>query len=550
MITRREFHKGLLGVALASLSAPVQAAQTPDALARLYLNRLSFGASATSLEHFNQFGFESWLEDQLLKPADDPELDKRIADARLLIEYDDGITGEGAEWTALSEMRPYRYLDADPATLLKFLDFSQGFAWDERIRPTREIISLSTMRATHADAQLKEVITQFWHEHFSVNALKDEQTAIFFPQYDKAIRVHSLGNFRDLLGVTAKSPAMLVYLNNAASRASPANENYARELLELHTLGAGHYLNDLYDDWKSVPGATNGQAEGYIDQDVYEVARAFTGWSIGDGRYIEDGVYAPETGRFEYFESWHDPYQKRILGEEFSPNAAKMADGERVLDMLSRHPATARHVTSKLLNRLGIEQPSVAYHRAVAQVFQDAVDAPDQIAQVVKAIVLHPEFAQTPPTKLRRPFEFLVGMYRASGAEVTSPRYNLHWWLERAGWTQHQVRPPTGHSDSSADWANTRTLNGIIDLALFAHDDWFEVAQIDLEAKPDGTHTWGELALHWTNRFGVDETVGMAALEAIDATPEQNLPDDPGYIGWGSNTTIALSALAPEFLFR
>ena len=128
-----------------------------------------------------------------------------------------------------------------------------------------------------------------------------------------------------------------------------------------------------------------GAATGYIDQDVYEVARALTGWSIGDGREVGEGTFAPETGRFTYVEGWHDPYQKRILGQEFSANSAPMRDGERVLDMLAAHPATALFVTGKMLRRLGIETASSAYHGHVAGVFHQNFDAPDQIAQTLRA---------------------------------------------------------------------------------------------------------------------------------------------------------------------
>ena len=550
MATRREFHKGVLAAAFAAIARPVSASNSPTNTARLFLNRLTFGASPQDLERFEAMSLTGWLDEQLTKPAEDQALIDRLARAQLLIEYEDGATGEGVPWTALSEMRPYQYLNEDPKNLLKFLDFSQGIAWQERVRPTKEVISASSMRAVHAEAQLREVITQFWHEHFSVNALKDESTAIFFPQYDRSLRANALGNFRELLGIVAKSPVMLSYLNNDASRASPANENYARELLELHTLGAMHYFNDLYDDWKAVPGATEGQAEGYIDQDVYEVARAFTGWSIGDGRWVDEGSYAPKSGQFEYFENWHDPYQKRILGIEFRPNAAKMEDGERVLDILSTHPGTAKFVTGKLLKRLGIEMPSEGYHREIADVFLNQASAPDQIAKVVRAIVLHPEFAATPASKLKRPYEFLIGMYRATGADLASPRYNVHWWLERTGWTQHQVRPPTGHSDASVDWANTRAINGMVDLAVYGHDDWFEVGNLDLSIAHNGATTWLELAEFWALRFGVDESQTRPIIAAMEETPDNPLPEDPDYLMWANKTAITLSALTSEFLFR
>jgi hypothetical protein len=185
-----------------------------------------------------------------------------------------------------------------------------------------------------------------------------------------------LGNFRALLGEVARSPAMLYYLNNSDSIASPANENYARELLELHTLGAGNYLNDRYDDWKAVPGATEGLADGYLDLDVYEVARAFTGWSVGDGRWIAEGETAPRTGRFHYVARWHDPYQKRILGREFPPNRGPLQDGEEVLDILAAHPGTARFVCSKIARRLLSDDPPAALVEQMADRFLATRNAP------------------------------------------------------------------------------------------------------------------------------------------------------------------------------
>ena len=121
------------------------------------------------------------------------------------------------------------------------------------------------------------------------------------PSYDRdAIRAHALGNFRDLLEAVAQSPAMLVYLSNASSRAGAANENYARELMELHTLGRGAYLNDRYDRWRDVTGASDGAPQGYIDEDVYEAARAFTGWTIENGQRLDSATELPRTGKFIY----------------------------------------------------------------------------------------------------------------------------------------------------------------------------------------------------------------------------------------------------------
>jgi len=130
---------------------------------------------------------------------------------------------------------------------------------------------------------------------------------------------------------------------------------------------------------------------------------------------------APETGRFHYVESWHDPYQKRVLAVEFGPNRAPMADGDQVLDLLANHPGTAVFICRKLIHRLLADDPDPAMVDRVAAVFLNAADAPDQIAQVIRAIVADPLFASTPPHKLRRPFEYLAAIYRATGAAMVIP---------------------------------------------------------------------------------------------------------------------------------
>jgi uncharacterized protein (DUF1800 family) len=391
-------------------------------------------------------------------------------------------------------------------------------------------------------------MTQFWHNHFSANAMKDVETSVFFPAYDRSMRRHALGNFRALLGEVAQSPTMLYYLNNASSRASPANENYARELLELHTMGAANYLNDKYDNWHEVPGAEDGLAVGYIDQDVYEVARAFSGWTVGDGEWLDDGTDKPETGTFFYATLWHDPYQKRVLGVEFEANAAPMSDGNKVLDMLAAHPATARFVTGKIIRRLGLETVDEAFKAKIAEVFLNAVNDEDQIAQVVRSIVFSYEFATIPADKLRTPFEFVIALFRATGTQVIEPQYDLYWQLERAGWTQHQVHPPTGHSDETIDWANTRALNSMVNFALYAHDGDLDGIKFNPKI---AVKTWGEYAEHWVRALqGPPDTV-KAFLKGMEVSHADPLPvDDDEYLRWGANNAIALAALTPHFMFR
>ncbi len=546
-IDRRGF---LIAAAAAALLRPGTArAAAPPAADETFLNRLTFGATPAARAELAALGRAGWLRAQAGLRPDGPAMQARLAALRLRISYEAG-QDQGGSWGAVDEARPLVWLgpEADQAAAMRLARWDRAMGWPERMRPSDEVILAALVRAVHEPAQLNEVMTQFWHDHFNVNAQKFEGTAVFFPAYDRAMRGNALGNFRVLLGEVVRAPAMLHYLNNADSRASPANENFARELLELHTLGAQNYLNARYAAWNDVPGAAEGLAEGYIDDDVWEVARAFTGWTIGDGRWVADGETTPETGLFAYVEAWHDPYQKRVLGRDLPPMAAPMADGEAVLDILAAHPGTARHVCAKIARRLLADDPDPALVDRLAAVFLGARDAPDQIAQVVTALATDPAF-DAPPGKRRRPFEFLAALYRGSGAEVAPRELGYAAELARAGWTQHRVAPPTGHPDRAEDWAAGAVLLRQVDLALMASEPWFQVA--GPLAVPEGVTTFGALAAHWAGRLLGD---GGDRLEEVlagwEVAPGDPLPEALDDLQGRSATMVAFAALSPQFLFR
>ena len=553
MLTRRAFHQNLIAMAMAAALPRPGFANTPDRADEVFLNRLSFGATDANRADLLSLGRTAWLEAQLAMPVMDDALQQRLSDARLHIAYEAGDDGVNGAWDAVDEMRPLSYLDADPAGQVDLLNFEMAMEYTERQRPAQEVIAASLIRAVHARAQLREVMTQFWHNHFHVNAQKDETTAVFFPSHDKIIRENALGNFRVMLGAVARSPAMLYYLNNADSTASPANENFARELLELHTLGAENYVNDTAPDWRDVPGAGAGLAQAYIDQDVYEVARAFTGWSVGDGRTISDGIDAPKNGMFTYVEAWHDPYQKRILGVEFPPHQGPMVDAEQVMDILSHHPGTARFISRKMIRRLLTDDPDAAMVDRIAQVFLQTADAPDQIAQMVRAIVTDPLFAATPPEKFRRPFEFLAGLYRASGVDVAAPDLAWDWQLAQAGWKQHSYGPPTGHPDRASRWSSASTMARMVDFALYAHDDWFGCTTTPLASLMPKGASFDVCGQFWTERLlgpGIapDFTDLAEAFGVEDRTAPMELSDEEAQ---GLSTTfIAFAAVSTDFMLR
>lgn len=428
--------------------------------------------------------------------------------------------------------------------------------FQERERPAREVVAASLPRAVHAAAQLREVMTQFWHDHFNVSLAKSEAVAVFLPAYDRMLRESAFGNFRDLLGQMSTAPAMLAYLDQADSRASPANENFARELLELHTLGIGAYLNDRHPRWDTVPKDDRGVAVGYIDEDVYEVARALTGWSIGDGRWLDDALGKAEvTGRFAYVDGWHDPYQKRVLGVEFAPHGAPMDDGERVLDLLAHHPATARHLCTKIARRLLADDPDPALVDRLVAVWTDAADAPDQIGQVVRAIALDPAF-DAPPTKLRRPFEVLAATYRASGADVDSPDLAFDWRLKAAGWKQHSWPSPDGHPDRLADWESGGLILRLVDLVLYAHDDWAGTSRQRLDALlPPDIGTVRKAVALWASRVQEPDAERLDVLfpliaDTFGLQPDDPLPDDADLRHELSAAALTAAFLSPRALYR
>lgn len=223
-----------------------------------------------------------------------------------------------------------------------------------------------------------------------------------------------------------------------------------------------------------------------------------------------------------------------------------------MLDILARHPGTARFVCGKLARRFLSDDLSAELVDRMAGTFLAHAGADDQIAQVLRVLVLSPDFA-APPSKLRRPFEFLAGLYRATGAEVTATENGFLWQLGRAGWRQHAYGPPTGHPDRIEAWAGASTLNRIVDLAISAFEDWFDGADADLSRPAGDAATLGafaaqhaealapgqgaDIAAELTRAFGVDPAAPLDALSTEDRR------------GLG-RSAVAFAALTPGFLLR
>ncbi|GAL85500.1 hypothetical protein MYP_2729 [Sporocytophaga myxococcoides] len=413
------------------------------------LGKVTYGPLKKDILKVKKNGFQAYIKEQLNAPSEDSqEILQRIHSTQLDIKYD--YNGYNVD-----EWRPITYLDKDLKFCRKEFEKVKEKGWHEWIRPGMEVVSANWIRAVYSPWQLKEMMVEFWHNHFNVTVNGDMAMGSCMPTYDRdVIRKHAFGNFRQFLEDVAKSPAMLYYLNNKSSQASPANENYARELFELHTLGSEHYLNSLYDRWRDVPGALEGKPVGYIDEDVYEASRAFTGWTVADGSFIWRGggrEEFPDTGEFFYYDAWHDNYQKRILGHEIKSNMPAMYDGRKVLDLVAFHPGTGKNICRKFLLRfMGDDYPSSLLSKAQAVWLQN-INSPDQIKITLQAIFESPEFLNYKGQKVKRPYEFIVSVARATEAEFT-PTMMLQWQIMGMGYKPFMWPAPTGHPDKDSNW--------------------------------------------------------------------------------------------------
>lgn len=532
---------------------------------RRALDRVTYGASPALLEEVQRVGWADWLDQQLApKNGEDPELEQRLRKLKLLIDYEIDPAEAGKMMTKggkkhVKELRPLQYLDRGLEEVFP-LGRSEKMPYAEKERPMHELIVATIMRAVFSRWQVREMVAGFWHDHFNVDAEKDETIMVSMPAFDRdVIRRHALGNFRQLLEAVARSSAMLYYLDGVASKASPANENFARELFELHTLGARHYLNHLYTKWRDVPGALEGKPAGYIDQDVYEAARCFTGWTVENGEEDDGGVKRPVTGKFLVHEAWHDPYQKRVLGNEFDSQRPAVEDGCRVLDLVAAHPATARFLAEKLCRRFVADSPPDALVARAEAAFSAHRDAPDQIAQTLRAIFLAPEFLDAPKSKLKRPLEYLASFVRWGGIEFT-PTMEVSGALESMGQRLFRWHTPTGHPDTSTYWTGGTFLLRRWNFArtVAFDDDWKKITACRfLSLTPPACQTVGAVLDYWHRRLTGEpapETVRNGLLKTL--SQEGGIDPSEEFRGGDRerterlSTCCALIAASPAFQLR
>ena len=505
------------------------------------LNRAAFGPRPGDVARVREEGIEVWVERQLHpETIPDSAVDKLLEDLptlgmssrELLVAYPPpqllrGISRRLASqrgmdpdavrdlFPELEEMRrrqEMRESMSDPGA--EAVRRGEGDA-DRMARamssPNRIVLELSQaklLRAVYSERQLQEVMTDFWFNHFNVYIGKGADRWLT-PAYERdAIRPRALGNFRDLLGATARHPAMLFYLDNwlsaapntevdnrtleagyaramraegiepygvaleilrdrgidtqeleervrrqqaalargfrgtarnapRALRRDGLNENYARELLELHTLG--------------VDG-------GYTQQDIIEIARCFTGWTLMPSQHGRD---------FVYIDALHDNGSKKVLGKKIKGGGMK--EGEAVLDLLASHPSTARLISYKLAQRFVSDEPPGALVTAMAETFRETGG---DIRAVMRTLLISEQFwaPEAVGAKMKTPFEFVASALRATDAEIASfkggARPGAVLRLRELGQPLYAAQPPTGYKNTADAWVSTGALLGRMKIAL------------------------------------------------------------------------------------
>lgn len=353
------------------------------------LSRAAYGPWPGDLEYIKQIGTRAWLDEQL-------DYDKIKDDACQL------------------RAKRFETIHLDPGTCFEY----------KRPVLTRELAAHAIVRAVYSKRQLFEVMVGFWSDHLNISINKGD-CLYFKPSDDRlVVRPHALGNFRDLIHASVLSPAMLVYLDGKENKKptpdSIPNENAARELLELHTLG--------------VRG-------GYTQKDVYETARCLTGWTIQTGW---------QRGKENFQPSLHDNGEKTVLGHKIEAGLYEK-DLEKLLDIVCYHPSTAQHIATKLVHKFVSDDPP---SRLVAELAEIFTHTRGEIKPMVLALFTSQEFREAKGEKLKRPFHYVVSALRMTGAD-TYAHEELIEYISRMGQGPFSYPTPDGYPDKPEPWLGT-----------------------------------------------------------------------------------------------
>lgn len=430
-----------------------------------------------------------------------------------------------------------------------------GSGWSQRSRPIRESELDQFMRAIYSKKQLQEAMVEFWLSHFNMYGW-DYWSVHVWPDVINVIRTNCFNNFHTLLRKITQHTSMLYYLDNYASTRSGPNENHARELVELHTMGAENYYG--VGDPLSVPRDANNIPIAYVDNDVYEATRALTGWSVNNG-----WSGRLNNGSFYYDDADHDRFQKNFLGRVLPPDSGQQ-DGEDVLRYLADHPGTGRYIARKLCQRFISDDPPQSIVDEAAAKFNQLNTSASQIRETLRVILKSDEFKNTWNEKIKRPFDVVVSALRATRANFrwewnADDVDDFFWNYDRCGQALFTWPTPDGLPDERGKWQSTTPRVMTWRLMLWMSDErngsgshrWDVVAKT-----PSGVNTAEEIVDYW-----VDRVLGRA----LDPADRDEMVDfmragfgssSPLPIGSDSDTDarvrslVALICNCPNFLER
>ena len=531
------------------------------------LARATFGARRQDRERALRIGVAAFLDEQLQPESiHDEALQPKLAGFRVLAATPKELMRELVAQQEVKKEQKRQQLAA-AGSMLELMVPEEGGAAPAAQGPAKkngggkgdgpggryvgELAQAKIVRAIASERQLEEVMVDFWFNHFNVFGGKDRIRALL-PSYERdAIRPHALGRFGDLLAATAHHPAMLVYLDNwrSSSPDAPArsrrvetrwpwrkraerveaherarkqrrgrglNENYARELLELHTLG--------------VEG-------GYTQADVTEVARCFTGWTVAELR--DDPHYLFRRG-------WHDAGDKLVLGKAIDGGGER--DGEVVLDLLAHHPSTARFIARKLTRRFVADEPPELLVERLAETFEKT---DGDIRAMLRTLFASPEFwsRRALSAKVRSPLELVAGSVRALGG-VVDDALGLARALERIGEPLYGAQPPTGFGDTAEAWVSPGALLARINFGLQLAEGKLEGVEVDLTSVTAAGLEPEQVLLRAQNLVGardLSEKTRQYVLDRLRELPAARVAKKPELI---AARAVGLLLGAPELQRR
>jgi len=529
------------------------------------LNRLGFGARPGDVERVKAVGLENYINQQLApEKIDDTVAQNKIQDlsvlklstAELYEKYPQPnqlvrqLQNRGMLPKDLADTQDPQKNPRDNPEYRKVIEAyykENGLELPQRMMA--ELHASRILRAVYSERQLNEVMVDFWTNHFNVFAGKGADRWLL-PGYDRdTIRPNAMGKFSTLLQATAQSPAMLFYLDNFQSvspNANPGraqmminqqaqrprrgiNENYARELMELHTLG--------------VDG-------GYTQKDVQEVARCFTGWTIfqprGGAAAInamreDDGRMRRQpnrvAGTFFFNMRAHDDGEKVVLGHKI-PAGGGFNDGLKVLDILAHHPSTAKFIATKLVRHFVSDNPPAALVNRVAAAF---TKSDGDIRETLKTIFFSNEFysPESYRSKVKRPFELAVSAIRVLGAD-TNGGPGTHQWIARMGEPLYGYQTPNGYSDAAESWVNTGALLERMNFGVALAGNRIPGTKVDLTQRVKENTDKNKM---------VDETLKMILAGEVSTTTRETLLKQVGDIDGADPITkvVGLILGTPEF---